>query len=156
MGGAGASGKGDKAGGGSGSIGSGLSVGAKAKTLTVMSDDATSAVGSSGFSPAPLLASAAASIRSPNDPAFGSPAGLVLPSLSTTDKGNVDAPGDKPWRRPNVDLSDYFNYGFNEATWREYNFKQASLRAPPVDVTNGAVPRVPPVLDARSSNKRRR
>ena len=27
---------------------------------------------------------------------------------------------DKPWRLPGSDLSDYFNYGFNEITWRMY------------------------------------
>lgn len=31
---------------------------------------------------------------------------------------------DKPWRRPGADLSDYFNYGFNEDTWRAYCQKQ--------------------------------
>jgi len=24
---------------------------------------------------------------------------------------------DKPWRKPGADVSDYFNYGFNEDTW---------------------------------------
>ena len=27
---------------------------------------------------------------------------------------------DTPWRHSNVDISDYFNYGFNEATWMVY------------------------------------
>lgn len=34
---------------------------------------------------------------------------------------------DKPWRRPGADLSDYFNYGFNEETWRAYCQKQKQL-----------------------------
>ncbi|KAI9029280.1 Fip1 motif-domain-containing protein [Hyaloraphidium curvatum] len=34
---------------------------------------------------------------------------------------------DKPWRRPGADLSDYFNYGFNEDTWRAYCLKQKQL-----------------------------
>jgi hypothetical protein len=34
---------------------------------------------------------------------------------------------DKPWRRPGADLSDYFNYGFNEDTWRNYCMKQKAL-----------------------------
>ena len=25
-----------------------------------------------------------------------------------------------PWRNKNVDLSDYFNYGFSEATWQVF------------------------------------
>lgn len=27
---------------------------------------------------------------------------------------------DKPWNKPGADITDYFNYGFNETTWREY------------------------------------
>jgi pre-mRNA 3'-end-processing factor FIP1 len=35
---------------------------------------------------------------------------------------------DKPWRRPGADLTDYFNFGFNEYTWRVYCLKQRALR----------------------------
>ncbi|KAI5289788.1 cleavage polyadenylation factor subunit fip1, partial [Ascosphaera aggregata] len=36
-----------------------------------------------------------------------------------------DIPGDdKPWRKPGTDLSDYFNYGFDEFTWATYCLKQ--------------------------------
>ncbi|KZF19320.1 Fip1-domain-containing protein [Xylona heveae TC161] len=35
---------------------------------------------------------------------------------------------DKPWRRPGSDISDYFNYGFDEFTWATYCLKQKSLR----------------------------
>ncbi|KAF7690121.1 pre-mRNA 3'-end-processing factor FIP1 isoform X2 [Silurus meridionalis] len=35
---------------------------------------------------------------------------------------------EKPWRRPGADLSDYFNYGFNEDTWKTYCDKQRRLR----------------------------
>ena len=35
---------------------------------------------------------------------------------------------DKPWRRPGTDISDYFNYGFDEFTWALYAAKQESLR----------------------------
>lgn len=27
---------------------------------------------------------------------------------------------DKPWNKPGADITDYFNYGFNETTWKEY------------------------------------
>lgn len=30
---------------------------------------------------------------------------------------DMTAMEDQPWRNKNVDLSDYFNYGFNERTW---------------------------------------
>ncbi|SCU98186.1 LADA_0H11166g1_1 [Lachancea dasiensis] len=36
---------------------------------------------------------------------------------------------EKPWRQPGANLSDYFNYGFNEQTWTEYLHKQEKLRA---------------------------
>ncbi|XP_060772017.1 pre-mRNA 3'-end-processing factor FIP1 [Neoarius graeffei] len=35
---------------------------------------------------------------------------------------------EKPWRKPGADLSDYFNYGFNEDTWKTYCDKQRKLR----------------------------
>ena len=31
---------------------------------------------------------------------------------------DIDQLPDKPWRKPEVDMTDYFNYGFNEDTWR--------------------------------------
>ncbi len=34
----------------------------------------------------------------------------------------------KPWRRPGSDLTDYFNYGFDEFTWASYCLKQETLR----------------------------
>ena len=41
----------------------------------------------------------------------------------------VDFPeDDKPWRRPGTDMTDYFNYGFDEFTWASYCLKQESLR----------------------------
>jgi pre-mRNA 3'-end-processing factor FIP1 len=35
---------------------------------------------------------------------------------------------DKPWRKPGADITDYFNYGFNEETWIAYCMKQKRLR----------------------------
>ncbi|KAG0668397.1 cleavage polyadenylation factor subunit fip1 [Maudiozyma exigua] len=35
---------------------------------------------------------------------------------------------EKPWRRPGADISDYFNYGFNEYTWMEYLDRQEKWR----------------------------
>ncbi|KAL5611874.1 hypothetical protein BROUX41_000554 [Berkeleyomyces rouxiae] len=35
---------------------------------------------------------------------------------------------EKPWRQPGTDLSDYFNYGFDEFTWALYAAKQESIR----------------------------
>ncbi|KAJ3614044.1 hypothetical protein NHX12_017621 [Muraenolepis orangiensis] len=41
---------------------------------------------------------------------------------------DVDALEEKPWRKPGADLSDYFNYGFNEDTWKLYCEKQKRVR----------------------------
>ena len=35
---------------------------------------------------------------------------------------------DKPWRAPGADISDYFNYGFDELTWTAYCHKQDKTR----------------------------
>lgn len=35
---------------------------------------------------------------------------------------------EKPWRRPGADITDYFNFGFNEFSWRQYCTKQKVLR----------------------------
>ncbi|KAJ3024908.1 UNVERIFIED_CONTAM: cleavage polyadenylation factor subunit fip1 [Siphonaria sp. JEL0065] len=40
----------------------------------------------------------------------------------------LDSIEDKPWRKPGADITDYFNFGFNEASWRAYCTKQKSLR----------------------------
>ncbi|ODM20191.1 Pre-mRNA polyadenylation factor fip1 [Aspergillus cristatus] len=45
-----------------------------------------------------------------------------------TDMDNDFPADDKPWRRPGSDISDYFNYGFDEFTWASYVLKQQELR----------------------------
>ncbi|BGP46569.1 Cleavage polyadenylation factor subunit fip1 [Rhodotorula kratochvilovae] len=42
---------------------------------------------------------------------------------------DLDAIEDKPWRRPGANMADYFNYGMNEATWKNYARKQRELRS---------------------------
>jgi pre-mRNA 3'-end-processing factor FIP1 len=41
---------------------------------------------------------------------------------------DLDAFEDKPWRKPGADITDYFNYGFNELTWKLYCQKQRAMR----------------------------
>uniref|UniRef100_A0A8C4RE31 Pre-mRNA polyadenylation factor Fip1 domain-containing protein n=1 Tax=Eptatretus burgeri TaxID=7764 RepID=A0A8C4RE31_EPTBU len=41
---------------------------------------------------------------------------------------DLDTFEEKPWRKPGADLSDYFNYGFQEETWKAYCEKQKRLR----------------------------
>jgi pre-mRNA 3'-end-processing factor FIP1 len=58
----------------------------------------------------------------PIHPATGKP-------ITTTDLDNDFTTEDpKPWRRPGSDISDYFNYGFDEFTWAGYCLKQQDLR----------------------------
>ncbi|KAG0368507.1 pre-mRNA 3-end-processing factor fip1l1 [Gamsiella multidivaricata] len=44
---------------------------------------------------------------------------------------DLDGVEDKPWRKPGADLTDYFNYGFNENIWRAYCHKQKMMRENP-------------------------
>lgn len=41
---------------------------------------------------------------------------------------NLDQLEEKPWRKPGADITDYFNYGFNEDTWKLYCERQRKLR----------------------------
>jgi pre-mRNA 3'-end-processing factor FIP1 len=41
---------------------------------------------------------------------------------------DLDTFEDKPWKKPGADITDYFNFGFNEQTWKEYCMKQRVFR----------------------------
>lgn len=41
---------------------------------------------------------------------------------------SIDSLEEKPWRKPGADITDYFNYGFNEDTWRAYCERQKRFR----------------------------
>lgn len=41
---------------------------------------------------------------------------------------DLDTIEDKPWRKPGADITDYFNFGFDEYTWRQYCYKQKLLK----------------------------
>lgn len=41
---------------------------------------------------------------------------------------NLEQQEAQPWRLPHTDMSDYFNYGFTEATWLKYCESQLRLR----------------------------
>ncbi|KAH9923615.1 uncharacterized protein B0H18DRAFT_1105243 [Fomitopsis serialis] len=59
------------------------------------------------------------------------------PSINPAIPGTLDgrsilevdlaALADKPWRRPGSDLSDWFNYGFDEISWEAYCFRRREL-----------------------------
>jgi len=41
---------------------------------------------------------------------------------------DIDSFEDKPWEKAGADITDYFNYGFTEETWKAYCQKQIQLR----------------------------
>ncbi|KTW28467.1 hypothetical protein T552_01728 [Pneumocystis carinii B80] len=41
---------------------------------------------------------------------------------------DLETSADKPWRKPGADITDYFNYGFDEFTWMAYCAKQMGIR----------------------------
>ncbi|RNF26712.1 FIP1-like protein, partial [Trypanosoma conorhini] len=46
----------------------------------------------------------------------------------------------RPWDEPAANLKDYFNYGFNETSWRLYCAMQAGGEASPLPGTNAFYP----------------
>lgn len=42
---------------------------------------------------------------------------------------DLDTIKDKPWLKPGADITDYFNYGFTEKTWKKYCDMQRENRA---------------------------
>lgn len=50
------------------------------------------------------------------------------PITSTDLDTDFPTEDDKPWRRPGSDITDFFNYGFDEFTWASYCLKQQQLR----------------------------
>ncbi|XP_022721866.1 FIP1[III]-like protein isoform X2 [Durio zibethinus] len=46
--------------------------------------------------------------------------GFSLPWYRTILNVNIDALEEKPWRHPGVDTTDFFNFGFNEDSWKRY------------------------------------
>ncbi|XP_072935650.1 uncharacterized protein Fip1 [Epargyreus clarus] len=57
---------------------------------------------------------------------------------------NIDTIEDKPWNKPGADISDYFNYGFNEVTWSAYCERQRRMRVGEAGVALHAAARAPP------------
>ncbi|XP_043985078.1 pre-mRNA 3'-end-processing factor FIP1 isoform X1 [Gambusia affinis] len=44
-------------------------------------------------------------------------------------KQEVEPVEEKPWRKSGADITDYFNYGFDEESWKAYRMKHAKLQA---------------------------
>ena len=49
------------------------------------------------------------------------------PILSTDFDVDFPSESSKPWRKPGADVTDYFNYGFDEFTWASYCLKQQTM-----------------------------
>jgi len=49
------------------------------------------------------------------------------PILSTDFDNDFPSESTKPWRKPGSDITDYFNYGFDEFTWASYCLKQQQM-----------------------------
>ncbi|KAJ2373237.1 cleavage polyadenylation factor subunit fip1, partial [Coemansia sp. RSA 2603] len=56
---------------------------------------------------------------------------LTVPLLQGMDMYTIDVDmlEEKPWRLPGADVTDYFNFGFSEETWKLYCMKQKEIRA---------------------------
>ncbi|KAK9496747.1 hypothetical protein O3M35_013033 [Rhynocoris fuscipes] len=69
---------------------------------------------------------------------------------------SIDALEEKPWRKPGADITDYFNYGFNEETWRAYCERQKQMRVHESGVGLGGlgVPRTNPTLTIVNDNSK--
>ena len=73
------------------------------------------------------------------DPSTLPPAGAPPshPQIDPTVTGTLDgrsiydvdigAMAEKPWRRPGSDISDWFNYGFDETSWEAYCYRRREL-----------------------------
>ncbi|KAH7513473.1 hypothetical protein FEM48_Zijuj12G0203700 [Ziziphus jujuba var. spinosa] len=48
------------------------------------------------------------------------PYGFSLPWYRFIFDVNIDTFEEKPWRYPGVDVTDFFNFGFNEDSWKQY------------------------------------
>ncbi|KAK8654859.1 hypothetical protein V6N13_107455 [Hibiscus sabdariffa] len=58
---------------------------------------------------------------------FGGGLDFTLPSHKTIFEVDIDSFEEKPWKYPGVDLSDFFNFGLNEESWKDYG-KQLEQR----------------------------
>ncbi|CAI9787410.1 unnamed protein product [Fraxinus pennsylvanica] len=59
---------------------------------------------------------------------FGSGLDFTLPSHKTIFEVDIDSFEEKSWRLPGIDVSDFFNFGLNEDTWKDYCKQLEQLR----------------------------
>ncbi|KAL3840688.1 hypothetical protein ACJIZ3_025279 [Penstemon smallii] len=51
---------------------------------------------------------------------YGSGLDFTLPSHKTIFEVDIDSFEDKPWKLPGIEISDFFNFGLNEDSWKDY------------------------------------
>ena len=63
------------------------------------------------------------------DPVNGNPIHPATgkPILETDLDTDFPSESSKPWRKPGADITDYFNYGFDEFTWASYCLKKQNM-----------------------------
>ncbi|KAL6221386.1 hypothetical protein ACLB2K_009137 [Fragaria x ananassa] len=59
---------------------------------------------------------------------FGGGLEFTLPSHKTIFDVDIDSFEEKPWKYPGADTSDYFNFGLNDDSWRDYCKQLEQLR----------------------------
>ncbi|KAG6673474.1 hypothetical protein I3842_16G114100 [Carya illinoinensis] len=59
---------------------------------------------------------------------FGGGLEFTLPSHKTIFEVDIDSFEEKPWKYPGVDTSDFFNFGLNEESWKDYCKQLEQLR----------------------------
>ncbi|CAL0304927.1 unnamed protein product [Lupinus luteus] len=59
---------------------------------------------------------------------FGGGLEFTLPSHKTIFDVEIESFEEKPWKYPNVDASDFFNFGLNEDSWKDYCKQLEQLR----------------------------
>ncbi len=74
------------------------------------------------------------------DPLNGNPVHPATgkPILSTDFDVDFPSESSKPWRKPGADITDYFNYGFDEFTWASYCLKQQQMPKEVKEITQQA------------------
>jgi len=64
-------------------------------------------------------------------------------SILEVDLGSM---ADKPWRRPGSDISDWFNYGFDEISWEAYCYRRRELGDIASVLKTNVIVRFPPSI----------
>ncbi|KAI6048026.1 Fip1 motif-domain-containing protein [Pisolithus marmoratus] len=79
-----------------------------------------------GSHPGPDPSSFPPATAPPSHPSINPDLSGMLDGRSILDV-DLSAMAEKPWRRPGSDISDWFNYGFDEISWEAYCYRRRDL-----------------------------